>query len=697
MQNHDSLPRRAFLLLMGSAVPLSADVKWPEAMRLRIAAYLERHKRPEGGYGWVSDVTAQVTPTFGVVGSYHALGMAAPDAGRTAAFVRDRYPVPELRRKERPLWRLDFEQAQTLLWLGEPIESFRALASTWIKPADFTKTYELNGNPVFQHQAMAVRVRHLLKLESTEAWREYFLARRRPNGTFNNTPASDGSGGHVMNTLWGMLACEALGVDAGGTTDLAAWVRACQLPSGGFTYAPKATLGAVDDLAYTWCALQILKRLGAEPVERERCGGWIESLFTREGGFQDRPGGEPNPLATYYALESLLLLERTPKEASKPAARARWAAIPPGAKIFTIQVQAPGTGSPREAVLMAKTLGIDIWTAKNSPQGWIEEARKAAAAARVAVRFEVGNEEYGTFVNLPGLGCYSHLVDLMAPYDADWGAQLPKKTFPYPWPEFRDTRMAALRKGGGRMVWQFNENEELTRILLDEAVQKGTYAAIASFHFGNENFLHSQPVLHRWYGRLPYIGLQDAHGGESWWWGDQLSGFRTLYAAKDASWKSWLAALDAGLVMSVRHDVVSGWKTHLAGGSPALRDFVNKHEAEWRWWDDAGRQVRRPVAAMTVLKPGMKFETGVPAEGYALRLRLWADNNGQALPKIQRTELISLLVDGKRMEPALTETKTDRYYLVPASAAAGRHSATAQVRVIETGRVVSVVESWDGD
>jgi len=487
------MTRRTYLGLLASAFAAPAAPQWPEPFRRRVAAYLEQHRRPTGAYGWFSDVTAQVTPTFGAVGSYHILGMPVPDAKSVADFVRNTYPVPELRRKDRPLWRLDFEQAQTLLWLDESIESFRALASTWTKPAAFTKTYELGGNPVLQHQAMAVRVRHLLKLSSSEgddAWRDYFKERRRPNGTFNTTPASDGSDGNLLNTLWGLLAAECLDLALPAAPALAEWVRGCQLPSGGFTYAPKATLGALDDIAYTWAALHILEHDPLQPAQAARCAAWIESLVTPEGGFQDRPGGEPNLLATYYALDSLRMLDHTPRGNVKPAARAKRYPIPEGAQVFSIQVQAPGTGSPREAVLLARSLGIRIWTAKNSPEGWIAEAQRLADAERAPVLFAIGNEEYGTYVTVPGLGCYSHLADMVAPYGADSGKAVEKTKYPYPWAEFRDTRIAALRRGHGRMVWQFNENEEITRVLLDEAIERGTYSGISTFHFGNEDFLH---------------------------------------------------------------------------------------------------------------------------------------------------------------------------------------------------------------
>jgi hypothetical protein len=693
------ITRRAAVNLLGSAVAASAAVSWPNSWRRKIAAFLETHRRPEGAYGWAGDVIAHVSPTYGAVGSYHALQLPVPEAARVAAFVRNTYPVPPARRRERPLWRLDFEQVQTLLFLGEPVDSFRTLAETWTQPAEFTRRYELGGNPVLQHQAMAVRVRALLKLSPADtdtAWRQYFAQRRRRNGTFNNTPSSDGSDGHVMNTLWGILASEAVGLQLESTDNLAAWVRDCQLPSGGFTYAPGADLGGVDDIAYTAAALHLLAHLHATPRNPNRCAEWIESLFTAEGGFQDRPGGEPNPLATYYALESLQLLKHTPKGDVKPAARAKRHEIPAGANVFSIQVEAPGNGSPSEAVLLAKTLGIHIWTAKNSPEGWVSEAQGIADLQNVPVRFAIGDEEYGTYVAVPGLGCYSHLVDLVAPAGRNTGTAMPKKNHPYPWPEFREERIAALRAGGGRLIWQFLENEELTRVLLDEALERHTYSGVATFHFGNENFLHSQPYLHRWYGRIPFVALQDAHGKESWWWGNQLAGFTTLFVAKEPTWESWLEALDRNHVMAVRHDAISGWKTHLAGGSPELRQFVMKRAREWRWWDDEGRQSRRPAAAMTVLHPNSRFEIGVPQTGVALRVRLWSENSGAGIPQHPRAELIELTVDGRRVEAQSHEAKDDRYRIVTLGDEPGVHTARARVRLLGSNRETTVETKWHG-
>jgi hypothetical protein len=678
---------------------LGAEYKVDSALRSRIVAYLSTLRREEGGYGWDTDVVAQATPTFAAVGCFRLLDVPVPDSSKVAAFLRDRYPVPERRRTERPLWRLDFEQVQALLWMNEPVDAFRQRAEKWLRPAAFTKAYELDGNPVFQHQALAIHTRRLLGIKEPEGdspWRDYVRARRRPDGTFNHTPASDGTPGHLLNTLWGVWASDALGIREP-SDKLAAWVRSCQTPSGGFTYAPGATLGAVDDIAYTWAALHLLKLLDSTPANSAGCAAWISSLLTKEGGFQDLPGGEPNPLATFYALDALRLLGRSWKFAAKPAPRAQRYPIPAGARVFSMQIEAPGNGSPSEAVEFAEAVGIHLWTAKNAEPGWVEAANRVVADRKAQVQFHDAGEDYGTYFRVPGLGTYSHLTDWVAPAGQDFGPMMPKKAYAYSHDEVRDARFVPLKRAGGRLIWQFLENEELTRVLLDESAKTRDYAGISTFHFGNENFLHSQTYLHRWVGRIPFVALQDSHSAEAWWWGDMLAGFTTLYIATKPGWQGWLDALEKNHVISVRHDAVTGWKTHWGGGTPEVREFVRKHERQWRWWGDDNQQCRRPVAALTPLTAGARFEEGAPATGSAVRLRLWHDNNGQAVPGAARSELVSFTVDGREVRPEVTTVQKGRYrdrYQLVSVPDPGAHVAIATIRVLATGAVQKIEKRW---
>ncbi|MPY90821.1 MAG: prenyltransferase [Luteitalea sp.] len=711
-----SFDRRTFLITgaIACAGTLASHAQPRATSFERVVSYLQSLARPEGAFGWPDDDTATLTPTFAAVGCFRLLKIDVPNATMVARFVQTTYPVPERRRTERPLWRFDYEQVQTLLWLGEAVDRFVSLANTWTEPAKFTEAYELDGNPVFQHQAMAIRCRHLLGIsrDSDTAWREYVLSRRRPNGTFNNTPGIDGSDGHVMNTLWGLWALESLGLplDAS-SSELVEWLRACQRPNGGFTYQPTPTLAAVDQVVYTWAAVRALSLCGSQPTDVQGAVSYLEGLHHESGGWVDRAGGEPNPLATYYALDALAALNHL--RPSPPRVRHRASvAIPSSFDVFTVHIQAPGQGSPEDAVTLAEALKVHIWTAKNSAPDWTQAAQRAADRRQVPVIFARGDEEYGTYVHVPGLGTYSHLADLVAPAAGDIGPSMADKQSPHPWTAFRDTRIAALRRGRGRMIWQFNENEELTRVLLDEACDRGTYAAISAFHFGNENFLHSQPFLHCWYGRLPFVTLMDAHTNEPWWLGDQVTGFRTLFLAREPTWSGLLEALDRQLVMTVRHDAVTGWRTRMAGGSPEVRRFVSERESRWRWWEKEGRgargegqgeAIRRPAAALAVLTAESAFEVGAPSHGTAVRVRRWRHNTPHGLPLDPVTELVDLTINGRRLEPRpVTEPNdegklADEYFIADMPSGVARAEVVARLRFVETGQEAMVSTTWTAE
>jgi hypothetical protein len=366
------------------------------------------------------------------------------------------------------------------------------------------------------------------------------------------------------------------------------------------------------------------------------------------------------------------------------------ASIPSNLKIFTMQIEAPGKGSPRETVAMARALGIHLWGAKNSAPGWLEAVQKVAREEKAPVTFFVADEEYGTYVSVPGLGTYSHLVDITAPAGSDFGASMADDKHPHPWDEFLRRRIGPLRRTGGSNVWQFNENEELTRVLLDQAVESGTFSAISAFHFGNENFLVTQPFLNRYRDVLPFIGLQDAHS-QTWWWMEYLTAFRTFFLATEPTWQGWTKALQRNWIVSVRHDSRSNFKTQIAGGSNAVRKYVMDRAASWRWWGDKPEQMRRPWASLTAVGPLDKFDEIRPDEGVTLRVRCWMETKPAGVPKDPVTELQRLDLDGRQVTTTHVAERTDVYdqYHVPADQK-GRHTAVATVRMIKTGEATKV-------
>ncbi len=693
-----SVPVRAYekeRLIRHSPPSAGNDGSLPTDWKSAVVAYLESLSRPDGGYAWQDQQRSHLTPTFAVIGSYRALNRTPPNKSRLAEFVRTHHPA-QLKKLEQEHREFEFQQIQSLLWLGEDPSAFREQVLGWKKPKGYLKQYEQHAYPIFRFQLTAFTCRALLGLPLSDLSQEfidYLNERRRANGSFNNTPASDGGDGHVMNTWWGIEALRTLGRTGEKKAETIAWLQACQLPDGGFSYQPKAEIAGWDDVAYTWATVRALKELGSAPGNRDGCIRYLQSLWNADGGFADRPGWASNPVATYYALDALDALgalDAAPAVGAGSRARpGQPHGVAPTAdlKVFTIQIEAHGRGSPAEAVDLARALRIDLWGAKNAEPGWIARAQELADRGKVPVTFFVANEEYGTWVDTPGLGTYSHTSDIIAPAGADIGPSLANAGV-VSWPEFRRRRLAPLEKAGGRLVWQFGENEELTRIFLDDALQRGGFAAISTFHFGNPDFTDSEPFLERYRLQLPFIALQDAHGGEPWWFADMTTGFRTVFLARAPTWEAWLDALKENWVAAVRHDAVSGFETWMHGGTPEVMEFIRERQDQWRWWDNP--DIQRPLVSIVAVTPQDKFEVARPQKGVTIRVRTAWENTAQGLPKKPITELVRLSADGAEVSPTLVAKKRpggavleDHYHQFHiADPAPGRHTATARVRCV---------------
>ena len=680
----------------------------PAGAARTIATFLETLRKSDHGYGWPDQEISHLSPTFHAIGAYRALGLTPPDKDALIEFVRTHHPR-EIKKLEQERRIFEWQQMQALAWLGADLKDFAPKIAAFKEPMGYMKAYEKHGYPIFQSELGVVMSYALLGLPTagiTEAFGRYIEMRRRANGSFNNTPAADGGDGHVMNTLWGLQASLVLGRELAHKDELIAWLRSCQLPGGGFTHAAKPEFAGNDDIVYTRAALRALKLLGAGPANRDACIAQIHSLANADGGFCDRVGWLSNATATFYALDALDALGAldTLGAMKRRPLRTR-ATLPANLKIFTIQIESHGTGSPSDAVELARSLKIDLWGTKNAVPGWVERAREIAAAQKIPVKFFPANEEYGTWVDVPGLGTYSHTSDLIAPGDTDIGPPLGRRgevSPPVSWTDFRQRRLEALHRGRGRLVWQFGENEELVRMFLDDSVERGGFAMISTFHFGNPDFMNTEPFLNRWRGRIPFVGLQDAHGPEPWYFSDQTSGFRTLFLATEPTWDGWLNALKQNWTVPVRRDVWTKGKTWMHSGSDEVLEFVRAREADWRWWDSPTRA--RPMVSVVPVRAGDKLEAGAPESGVNIRVRCAWQNAPHGLLIAPISELVKLSVDGREVTPTLVEKKRPNgtwdehahHFALTAEAAKGKHTVTAVVREVATKKETTRTIEFSG-
>jgi prenyltransferase beta subunit len=681
----------------------------------QVISYLKPLERKDGGYAWDDLTPSHLTPTHAAIGCFRLLRNWPPNPEKLAQFVRTHHPS-QLKKLEQEHRGFDLQQILSLRWLDEDISTFRETVLGWKSPLAYLKQYEQHGYPVFQYEVAPIIALKLLELPMSDlpaAFVHYVDERRRANGSFNNTPASDGSDGNVLNTWWGLWALHCLGRADENKEATIAWLQSCQYSSGSFTHQPHPEIGNVDDVLYTWAAVRALGLLGAKPKESVSCVNYLRA------GFGSRPGWSADPLSLYYILDALTVLgaindeyprapeRRQPRDEQRSSApkeqkplmepvRAAVAktngpqAIQYGVYVFSIQIESHGQGSPTEAVDLASSLRIHLWGAKNAKPEWLARAQAIADAKKVPVKFFVANEEYGTWINVPGMGTYSHMSDIIAPAGVDIGPSLANKGV-VSWQEYRERRLKPLLAAGGRLIWQFGENEALVRMLLDDSIERGGFAAISTFHFGNPDFTNTEPFLNCYRGQLPFVALQDAHGPEPWWFADMTSGFRTLFLATEPTWNGWLNALKNNWVVSVRHDAVSGGETWMHGGNDDTIRFVRERASEWQWWDDVAP--RRPPVSIVAVAPQDQFEVGRPESGITIRVRCAFENTTQGLAKKPLAELVKLTVDGAEAKPKLVERRRpngnwdDHYHLYHiVQPTAGKHTATATVHDLATKR-----------
>ncbi len=700
-----SVNRRDFiktLALAGSGLALPHKARGDEytpAAKIDNASvftYLESLARPDGGYAWEDQEQSHLTPTYAVIGCYQLLKRTLPNPEKLTQFIVTHHPE-QLKKLEQEHRVFDFQQVQSLIWLGADASKLIPKIKARTRPLSYMKQYERHGYPVFKSEMSAFTCRDLLKLPLDDLAKDYvpyLEARRRDNGSFNNTPSADGGDGNILNTLWGLEALRVLGREKENRTETIRWLRDCQLNSGAFTHQPQPEFSGVDDVAYTRAALVALKILNAEPRQKEKCLAYVQSLANADGGFGDRPDWQSNPLATYYALDALNAvgafggIEKITRRPARPRT-----VLNDDLKVWSIQIEAHGMGSPQEAVSLAGALKIHLWGAKNSRSQWIKQAQKLADTQNVPVQFFVSNEEYGSWIDVAGLGTYSHNSDIIAPTGRNSGSALSNKGA-VSWAAFREQRLAPLRKAGGSLIWQFGENEELTRLYLDDSLLRGGYSAISTFHFGNPDFTNSEPFLQRWRGQIPFITLQDAHGDEPWWFADMTEGFRTVFLAKEPTWDGWQNALKQNWVVAIRHDATSNFQTWMHGPSREVTEFVKAGEEQWQWWNNP--EIARPLLSIVLVRPEDAYEAARPTDGLTLRVRCARENNGQGLPQAPIVELQKLFVDGAEVQPELNEIKSGNgslrdvfHHLHFLDIAAGKHTVTAIARHLKAQEEVT--------
>ncbi|MEJ7691730.1 prenyltransferase/squalene oxidase repeat-containing protein [Daejeonella sp.] len=699
-----------FLTGTVTAQPTAKVSSWKKDLLTYIETKLSK---PDGGYGWEDQYDSHLTPTYAVTGILYNIGELPKDKGRLAEFIRTHHPQKgtnttsnyflgnaprgEAGPSGSNLRNLVYEQIQAILWLNGDVSSFKADVKSWKSQAGILANYEGHGYGGLFQEAMTPVCSSLLgiSMDKSEEFLKYLEKNRRSNGSFNNAPAANGGDGNILNTYWALYSFKELSGTERLSSETINWLQSCQLANGGFTHQPNPTIGVNDDVIYTWAGIKSLQMLGARPKNEKRVIDYLLSLRNADGGFGARLGLHSTPVASFYAIDALKVLNAI--NALDKSVKRKEAIEPKpdfsGHQVYTVQFQAHGQGSPLEAVMLADSLKIHLWGVKYPVAGWLEEAQKIAQNKNVPVTFFMSDEPHDNLLSIPGMGSFDHVLDYIAP------AKTPihyadSSTFD----EFKNTTLKNLKEANGGMLLQVSNNEPLARLLLDESVNNFGYLAISTVHFG-QNFMFWLPYIAEYRYRLPLVTLQDAHGTESWWWSNELVNHRTLFIAKEPGYNAMIDALKKNWVVGTRHDSVSNYKTRMLGGTMAAREFITAKQSIWQWWDK-DESVRRPWAALTLITPADKFEAGHPDKGVAIRVRPWWNSVRQSL-RAPVVALEKLEIDGQTVEPKLITVKArngdvaDSYYLYQIDdPAAGSHAVKATLKNLKSGASKVINGNW---
>ncbi|HXH98763.1 MAG TPA: prenyltransferase/squalene oxidase repeat-containing protein [Sphingobacteriaceae bacterium] len=675
------------LLINLSASSVFSQSRW----KVELLNYINtKLAKPDGGFGWEDQYDSHTSPTFAVTGVLKSINELPSNKLQLAEFIRTHHPQQGPNKEAGPsgsdLRNLKYEQIQAILWLGGDVSSFRDDVKSWKSQAGLLANYEGHKYAgLFQETMTPISSKLVgVEMENPQGFATYLESCRRANGSFNNAPTIAGGDGNILNTYWSLYAQSTLAVPGKLKPQTISWLNACQLKNGGFTHQPNPQIGVNDDASYTWAAIKSLKLLGAKPAKLQAAINYLTSLRNTDGGFGSRPGLHSTPMATYYAIDALVSLNALSEldKAPKPRAIVEPAANFAGYKIYTIQFQAQGSGSPQEAVMLADSLKIHLWGVKYPVAGWITEAQRIADERKVPVTFFMSNEPHNNELIISGMGSFNHVLDYFGPPEppihfAD------SSTFD----ELKSTTLKQLKDVNGGLMLQVSNNEPLARLLLDESINNFGYKAISTVHFG-QNFMFWLPYIVEYRYRLPLVTLQDAHGKESWWWADELANHRTLFLAKEPTYNAMVTALSNNWIVGVRHDSLTNFKTRMFGGTNATRKFLSNNESRWKWWS-AQNITNRPQAAISILSSADIFEAGKPEIGLNIRVRTrW--NSVRETLKAAAVELVELKVDGKRVDVESVQTKgrrdiVDSYYLYKwGNPSAETHKIEALVKDVKT-------------
>ncbi len=410
---------------------------------------------------------------------------------------------------------------------------------------------------------------------------------------------------HIIWTYFAVMTLAYTEQDCPDKQKIIEWIRACQTSSGGFKYNPGDQVpGNYADIWYTWAAVQALQALGSEPLDKQACINWINSLQNSDGGFADQPGWNSGITSTYHAVHALKVLTGdamtgiTAKQVPVPNS----ILIPDGLyNIYHSHHKTPDHGSNMVDITY-QDLKYNFIGVKTEDGGWIETYNAAYNDTKDAIDHAKSKgydleivpvvEFHHQKITFPGGRVGDHIANYAFPPNltsdeikiVDDANEAGAKALR--WKDYQEQVIEPILKLGNLFYPEWTNGTQNNKAWLyayqrydDGVYGKNGYNAIHAAHHSGPDRVRLYPHRYKWIGELPFVADVDAHGSIE----DErveLDHYRVLYLAKSYKYSDYVQASESGMsVCVIRYgDDLTYY------GRPELIEYLKTRKNDWKWW-----------------------------------------------------------------------------------------------------------------
>lgn len=259
--------------------------------------YVLKRRNEDGGYAFAQGLDSNAQDTYYGLAILKILGVQPPSLRQTLNWLR-RFPTRDLYAY--------YYVSKALELSGEPIEGdYERVLSLRRPDGSFgTTDVDLEAPSEFLSTFMATELLKILGApwdpKITVNW---LLSYRNEDEGFGVYGRSN-----LRSTFYAVASLKNLGYPLGSIKGVVAYVRSCELSSGGFSVVPKVSTPYMEDVYYGTFLLDLM---GEECMYPEETANWVFRCLNSNGGFRRSTElGISTFEDTYFALSVLKKLGR---------------------------------------------------------------------------------------------------------------------------------------------------------------------------------------------------------------------------------------------------------------------------------------------------------------------------------------------------------------------------------------------------